>query len=59
MILTVLICISDPKLVILAGTGDKLSCGQTQNGINLDFKLHTTFLTVLRCISGQNLVILA
>ena len=72
VILDVLICISGPNLVILAWTGDKLSCRQTQNGINL--VLYVKFelggqgrspsktigiLTVLRCISGPNLVILA
>ena len=36
-ILTVLRCNSEPNFVILAWTGDKLSCGQAQNGINFDF----------------------
>ena len=38
-ILTISRCISGPNLVILAWTGDKLSCGQAQNGINLDFEV--------------------
>ena len=57
--------------MIVAWTGDKLLYGQAQNGINLDLQVKfdiedqgqsTTktigFLTVLRCISGPNLVIL-
>ena len=36
-ILTVLRCISDLNLVILALMGDKSLCGQAQDGINLDF----------------------
>ena len=64
-------CICDPNLVILALTGDKLLYRQTQNGINWDLQVKfdledqgqstpktTGFLTVLRCISGPNLVIL-
>ena len=70
-ILTVLRCISGPNLVILAWTGDKLSCQQAQNRINLDFRVKFDLedqgqstpiiigiLTILRCISGPNLVIL-
>ena len=70
-ILTALRCISGSNLVILAWTGDKLLCGQAQNGINLVFQVkfdledqdRTTpkticFLTILRCVSGPNLVIL-
>ena len=70
-ILTVLRCISGPNLVIVAWTGDKLLYGQAQNGINLDLQVKFDiedqgqstpktigFLTVLRCISGPNLVIL-
>ena len=38
-VLTVLRCISGPNLVILAWTGAKLSCGQAQIRINLDFML--------------------
>ena len=70
-IITVLRCISGPNLVIVAWTGDKLLHGQAQNGINLDLQVKfdiedqgqsTTktigFWTVLRCISGPNLVIL-
>ena len=69
-ILTVLRCISGPNLVIVAWTGDKLLYGQAQNGINLDLQVKFDiedqgqslpktigFLTVLRCISGLNLVI--
>ena len=36
-ILTVLRCISRPDLVIVAETGDKLSCGQAQNEVKFDF----------------------
>ena len=70
-ILTVLRCISGPNLMIVAWTGDKLLYGQAQNGINLDLQVKFDiedqsqstpktigFLTVLRCISGPNLVIL-
>ena len=70
-ILTVLRCISGPNLVIVAWTGDKLLYGQAQNGINLDLQVKfdiddqgrstpktISFLTVLRCTSGPNLVIL-
>ena len=57
--------------MIVAWTGDKLLYGQAQNGMNLDLQVKfdiedqglstpttTGFLTVLRCISGPNLVIL-
>ena len=70
-ILTVLRCISGPNLLIVAWTGDKLFYGQAQNGINLEMqvKFHIEdqsqstaktigFLTVLRCITGPNVVIL-
>ena len=30
---------SGPNLVILAWTGDELSCGQSQNGVNFDFEV--------------------
>ena len=43
-ILTAQICISGPNLVILARTGEKLSCGQVQNWINFDFKLNVTLM---------------
>ena len=68
---TVLKCICGPNLVVLAWTANKLSHGQARNGINLDFKVKFDLedqgqstpktigiLTVLRCISGPNLVIL-
>ena len=64
-------CISGRNLVIVAWTGDKLLYGQAQNGTNLDLQVKFDiedqdqstpkiigFLTVLRCISGPNLVIL-
>ena len=38
-ILTKVFCISGPNLVILAWTGDELSHGQAQNGVNFDFKV--------------------
>ena len=70
-ILTVLRSISGPNLVIVAWTGDKLLYGQAQNGKNLDLQVifdienqgQSTpktigFLTILRCISGPNLMIL-
>ena len=57
--------------MIVAWTGDKLLYGQAQNGTNLDLQVKFDiedqdqstpkiigFLTVLRCISGPNLVIL-
>ena len=72
VILTVLKCISGPNMVVLALTGDKLSCRQTENGINLDFQVKIDLecqnrstpktiriMTLLRCISGLNLVIRA
>ena len=70
-ILTVLRCISGLNLVILVWTGDKLSCGEAQNGINLEFQVRFDLedqgqstpktigiLTVLRFICGPNLAIL-
>ena len=70
-ILTVLRCISGQNLVVVAWTGDKLLYGQAQNGINFDLQVKfdiedqgqstpktISFLTVPRCISGPNLVIL-
>ena len=37
-ILTKVFCTFGPNLVILAWTGDELSRGQAQNGVNFDFK---------------------
>ena len=37
VIVTLLVCISGPNLVIIAWTGDRLSCRQAQNGINWDY----------------------
>ena len=71
-ILTKVFCIFCQNLVIQAWMGDKLWCGQAQNGVNLDFQvifdlesqglsLHKTTgtLTKVFCIFGPNLVILA
>ena len=68
-IITVLRLIPGPNLVILSWTGDKLSCREAQNGTILDFwdkfdpegysqSIPKTIgiLTILRCISGPNLV---
>ena len=30
---------SGPNLMALAWTGDELSCGQAQNGVNFDFEV--------------------
>ena len=38
-ILTKVFCISGPNLVVLARTGDELSHGQAQNGVNFDFEV--------------------
>ena len=70
-ILTALRCISGPNVVILAWTGDKLLYRQAQNRIHWDLQVKFDiedqgqstaktigFLTVLRCISGPDLVIL-
>ena len=38
-ILTKVFCTSGPNLAILAWTGDELSCGQAQNGVNFDFEV--------------------
>ena len=38
-ILTKVFCTSGPNLVILAWTGDELSPGQAQNGVNFDFEV--------------------
>ena len=37
-ILTKVFCSSGPNLVILAWTGDTLSCWQAHNGVNFDFE---------------------
>ena len=37
-ILTKVFCTSGPNLVVLACTGDELSCEQVQNGVNFDFE---------------------
>ena len=71
-ILTKVFCTSGPTLVILAGIGDELWCGQSQNGVNLDFwvkldldgqgrLLHKTIktLTNVFCSFDPNLVIVA
>ena len=38
-ILTKVLSTSGPNLVVLAWTGDKLLCGQAQNGVNFDFEV--------------------
>ena len=38
-ILTMVFCTSVSNFVILAWTGDELSQGQTQNGVNFDFEV--------------------
>ena len=38
-ILTKVFCTSGPNLVVLAWTGDELSRGKAQNGVNFDFDL--------------------
>ena len=38
-ILTKVFCTSGPNLVVLAQTGDELSHGQAQNGVNFDFEV--------------------
>ena len=38
-ILTQVFCTFGPNLVILAWTGDELSCLQAQNGVNFDFEV--------------------
>ena len=38
-ILTKVFCTSGPYLVVLAWTGDELSRGQAQNGVNFDFEV--------------------
>ena len=69
MILTKVLCTSDPNLVILAWIGDELWCGQAQNGVNFDFEVKFDLegqgrlppkpigtLTKVFCIFGPNLV---
>ena len=71
-ILTHVFCIFDPNLVILAWTGDELSCRQAQNGVTFDFEVKFDLegqgqsppktigiLTKVFYIYGPNLVILA
>ena len=71
-ILTVLRCISGPNLVILAWTGDKLSCRQAPNEVKFDFQVKfdlegqgrsppeiIRFLTKVFCTCTPNLVMLA
>ena len=38
-ILTKVFCTSGPNFVVLAWTGDELSLGQAQNGVNFDFEV--------------------
>ena len=38
-ILTKVFCTSGPNFVVLAWTGDELSRGQAQNGVNFDFEV--------------------
>ena len=71
-ILTHVFCTFDPNLVILAWTGDELSCRQAQNGVTFDFEVKFDLegqgqslpktigiLTKVFYIYGPNLVILA
>ena len=71
-ILTKVFCTSGPNLVVLARTGDELSHGKAQNGVNFAFDVkfdlegqdqspHKTIgiLTKVFYIYGPNLVILA
>ena len=71
-ILTHVFCIFGPNLVILAWTGDELSCRQAQNGVTFDFEVKFDLegrgqsppktigiLTKVFYIYGPNLVILA
>ena len=71
-ILTKVFSTSGPNLVALAWTGDELSRGQTQNGVNFDFEVKFDLegqgqsppktigiLTKVFYIYGPNLVILA
>ena len=71
-ILTKVFCTSVPNFVVLAWTGDELSLGQAQNGVNFDFEVKfdlegqgqsppktIEILTKVFYIYGPNLVILA
>ena len=71
-ILTHVFCTFGPNLVILAWTGDELSCRQAQNGVTFDFEVKFDLegqgqsppktigiLTKVFYIYGPNLVILA
>ena len=71
-ILTKVFCTSGPNFVVLAWTGDELSHGQAQNGVNFDFEVKFDLegqgqsppktigiLTKVFYIYGPNLVILA
>ena len=71
-ILTKVFSTSGPNLVALAWTGDELSCGEAQNGVNFDFEVKFDLegqdqsppktigiLTKVFYIYGPNLVILA
>ena len=71
-ILTKVFCTSGPNFLVLAWTGDELSLGQAQNGVNFDFEVQfdlegqgqstpktIEILTKVFYIYGPNLVILA
>ena len=71
-ILTKVFCPSGPNFVVLAWTGDELSHGQAQNGVNFDFEVKFALegqgqsplktigiLIKVYYIRGLNLVILA
>ena len=71
-ILTQVFCTFDQNLVILAWTGNELSCRQAQNGVTFDFEVKfglegqgqsppktIGFLTKVFYTYGPNLVILA
>ena len=71
-ILTKVFCTPGPNLVVLAWTGDELSLGQAQNGVNFYFEVKfdfegqgqsppktTMILTKVFYTYGPNLVILA
>ena len=71
-ILTQVFCTFGPNLVVLAWTGDVLSCRQAQNGVTFDFEVKFDLedqgqshpktigiLTKVFYIYGPNLVILA
>ena len=71
-ILTQVFCTFSPNLVVLAWTGDELSCRQAQNGVTFDFEVkfdlesqgqpHPKTIGILTKVFytyGPNLVILA